>query len=58
LIKWEIICKNKKKGDLGIKDLRKLNISLLCKWWWRLETEEGLWQEIIKHKYLKKQINS
>jgi hypothetical protein len=53
LIKWEIICKNMKKGGLGIKDLRKLNISLLCKWWWRLETEEGLWQEIIKHKYLK-----
>jgi hypothetical protein len=53
LIKWETICKNKKKGGLRIKDLRKLNISLMCKWWWRLETEEGLWQEIVKYKYLK-----
>jgi hypothetical protein len=43
LIKWEIICKTKKKGGLGIKDLRKMNISLMCKWWWRLETKDGLW---------------
>lgn len=41
-VKWEVICKSKKKGGLGIKDLRKLNISLMCKWWWRLEKEEGL----------------
>lgn len=30
-----------------------MNISLLCKWWWKLENEEGLRQEIIKLKYLK-----
>jgi hypothetical protein len=53
LVKWEKICKSKKKGGLGIKNLRKMNISLLCKWWWRLEKEEGLWQEIIRYKYLK-----
>jgi hypothetical protein len=44
--------KQEKKRGLGIKDLRKLNISLMCKWWWRLETEEGLWQDIVKYKYL------
>lgn len=33
MVKWEIICKSKKKGGLGIKDLRKMNVSLLCKWW-------------------------
>ena len=27
-----------------------MNISLLCKWWWRLEKGEGLWQEIVKKK--------
>jgi hypothetical protein len=42
----------KKKGGLGIKDLRKMNISLLCKWWWRLEKGEGLWHEIVKKKYM------
>jgi hypothetical protein len=31
-------------GGSGIKDIRKMNISLLCKWWWKLENEDGLWQ--------------
>lgn len=53
LIKWEKICKSKKKGGLGIKNLRKMNISLLCKWWWKLEREDGLWQNIVKYKYLR-----
>jgi hypothetical protein len=34
-----------------VKDLRKMNISLLCKWWWKVENEEGLWQEIVCKKY-------
>jgi len=37
---------------LGVKDLKKMNISLLCKWWWKLENEDGLWQQIVKHKYM------
>jgi len=30
-----------------------MNIGLLCKWWWKLDTEDGLWQQIIRFKYLK-----
>jgi hypothetical protein len=30
-----------------------MNISLLCKWWWKFENGDGLWQDIIKFKYLK-----
>jgi len=30
-----------------------MNISLLCKWWWKLEKEDGLWQEIVRYKYLR-----
>lgn len=55
LVKWENICKPKKKGGLGVKDLRKLNLSLLGKWWWKLEMEEGVWQEIVKKKHVKGQ---
>jgi hypothetical protein len=54
LVKWIKVCKCKKKGGLGIKSLKKMNLSLLCKWWWKLEIEDGLWQKIVKHKYLKK----
>jgi hypothetical protein len=40
LIKCDKICRAKKNGGLSIKDPRKLNISLLVKWWWALENEE------------------
>lgn len=53
LLKWTKICKSKKKGGSGIKDIRKMNVSLLCKWWWKLDTEDGIWQQIIRFKYLK-----
>jgi hypothetical protein len=29
------------KRWLGIKDLRVMNIYLMCKWWWKLEYEKG-----------------
>lgn len=32
LVRWTKICKSKRKGGLGIKDIRKTNLSLLCKW--------------------------
>ena len=37
LVKWCKIAKPKQKGGLGIHDLRKMNLSLLCKWWWKLK---------------------
>jgi hypothetical protein len=51
LVKWSVITKPKKKGGLGVKDLRKINISLLCKWWWKFEKREGMWQDIVRKKY-------
>jgi hypothetical protein len=53
MVKWTRVCRSKKKGGLGVKDLRKQNISLLCKWWWKLDTLDGLWQKIVKAKYLR-----
>jgi len=26
----------------------------MMKWWWKLDNEKGLWQEIVRFKYLKK----
>jgi len=48
LVRWGVICLSKKKGGLGVKDIFKMNVSLLCKLWWRLENEEGLWQQLFK----------
>jgi hypothetical protein len=53
LVKWEKVCRAKKYGGLCFKDLRWMNVSLLCKWWWLLETGKGLWQDIVRLKYVK-----
>jgi hypothetical protein len=51
-VKWSEICKPKKEGGLGIKDLRLMNKSLLAKWRWKLLMNEGdLWKDIIVAKY-------
>jgi hypothetical protein len=53
-----MITRPKNKGGLGVKDLIKMNISLLCKWWWKIESGEGLWQVIArKNIRLEKGIN-
>ena len=44
LIRWGVLCKSKKKEGLGIEDIWKMDIRLLSKWWWKLETEDGIWQ--------------
>ena len=44
LLRWQIINKSKKYGGLGIKNIHKMNLSLLVKWWWKLEMEDDIWQ--------------
>lgn len=51
MVRWPAICRPKKKGGLGIHNLERFSISLLCKWWWNLENKEGMWPEIVKKKY-------
>ena len=51
-MRWSRICRSKDKGGLGIKDPRKQNIILIVKWWWKLETQKGLWQDIVQARYL------
>jgi hypothetical protein len=53
MVKWCKVCRSKNKGGLGVLDLRKHNISLLCKWWSKLDKHYGLWQGIVKAKYLR-----
>lgn len=38
----------KEQGGLGVIDLNIMNLSLLGKWLWEMETEEGLWQEVLR----------
>jgi hypothetical protein len=54
LMGWKSVCQPKDDVGLGLLDLRCMIIILLVKWMWRLESSNGLWQKIIKEKYLKK----
>jgi hypothetical protein len=51
-IKWDVICLPKKKGGLGVRDIRVVNISLLAKWRWKLLVDDqAVWKEVVKSKY-------
>jgi hypothetical protein len=52
-VKWVKVTNPKEKGGLGTKDLRKMNTSLLCKWWQKVENVSGIWHDIIQRKYMK-----
>ncbi|XP_075091548.1 uncharacterized protein LOC142171749 [Nicotiana tabacum] len=65
LVKWKTLTLNKKKGGVGVRNLRMQNKSLLMKWLWRFTREDqALWRKVIKAKYGKegfwmtKQVNN
>ena len=53
LVKWDIICKPKSLGGLGILNTQVMNTCLIVKWWWRIMTAnpEALWFQILKDMY-------
>jgi hypothetical protein len=55
LTKWNIICRPKDQGGLGVEVLDIKNRCLLSKWLFKLLNEEGLWQELLHNKYLRTQ---
>jgi hypothetical protein len=52
LAKWDILCRPKDQGGLGIIDLEVQNICLLSKWIVNLLNTEGTWQTLLSNKYL------
>lgn len=53
LIRWDIICRPKDQGGLGIENLEVKNKCLLSKWLFKLSVErEGMWVQILHNKYL------
>jgi hypothetical protein len=52
LTKWNILCRPKDQGGLGIDVLDIKNRCLLSKWLFKLLNEEGMWQELLQNKYL------
>jgi hypothetical protein len=50
LVNWHTICLPKDCGGLGVLDLPTMNKSLLCKWLWKLENTEEIWQQMLTKK--------
>jgi hypothetical protein len=53
LAKWKIMCQPKTQGGLGIHNLDLQNKCRLSKWLFKLLNEDGLWQELLRNKYIK-----
>jgi hypothetical protein len=53
LTKWNMVCRPKDQGGLGIEVLDVKNICLLSKWLFKIINEEGMWQKLLCNKYLK-----
>jgi hypothetical protein len=53
LSKWNMVCRLKDQGGLGIEVLEVKNNCLLSKWLFKIINEEGMWQELLCNKYLK-----
>jgi hypothetical protein len=47
-----VVCTPKDQGGLGINDLQVKNTTLLGKWLFKLLTEDGMWQILLKQKYV------
>jgi hypothetical protein len=52
LTKWNIVCCPKDHGGLGVHDLLVKNSALLDKWLFGLLVENGLWQDLLRRKYV------
>jgi hypothetical protein len=51
LIKWGLVCQPREQGGLQIQNLDLQNKWL--EWLYKLCNEDGMWQELLRNKYLK-----
>ncbi|WVZ51322.1 hypothetical protein U9M48_002476, partial [Paspalum notatum var. saurae] len=53
LISWPILCQPKEQGGLGVQNIDIQNKCLLSEWLFKLCNEDGIWQVLLRNKYLK-----
>ena len=51
-VRWPIVCEDKSKGGLGVKNLGSFNKALLGKWAWCFANKKKtIWNQVIRRKY-------
>ncbi|XP_058754053.1 uncharacterized protein LOC131627225 [Vicia villosa] len=51
-VSWEKICRPRKKGWLGVKNIEIFNLALMSKWGWRfLSDREVVWYKFLEFRY-------
>jgi hypothetical protein len=50
---WDILCRHKDQGGLGILNLQLQNKCMLAKWIVNLLNTDGTWQSLLMNKYLR-----
>jgi hypothetical protein len=52
LARWDIFCQAKDQGAMSIMNIDIQNQCLLSKWVYILINENGMWQELLRRKYM------
>ena len=53
LAKWDVICRPKDQGGLGVENLEVKNRCLLSKWLYKLAAEtDATWAQLLRNKYM------
>jgi hypothetical protein len=47
-----MVCRPKDLGGIGVQDIEVNNMGLLGKWILKLLTENGIWQSLLRKKYV------
>lgn len=51
-VSWNVICKSREEGGLGVKNVEIMNAALIFKWKWRiLSDDEAVWRGILNARY-------
>lgn len=54
LLPWDLVCKERKEGGLGIRQSKPHNLALVMKLMWRFWRElDALWVKLLRGKYIK-----
>ncbi|XP_042485259.1 uncharacterized protein LOC122065524 [Macadamia integrifolia] len=53
LVRWDLCCRPKDEGELGLRRLRDINKAILCNMFWRVKHEKSLACKFLRVRFLR-----